>query len=95
VGLILSLAHFLDECSVQRTLDTVVERDFGDDSPFYIRMGAAWLFAEALCRHYDTALPYIRERRLSRWINNKAIQKARESFRIAPELKDYLNTLKF
>ena len=95
VGLILSLAHFLDECSVQRTLDTVVERNFGDDSPFYIRMGAAWLFAEALCRQYDVALPFILERRLSRWINNKAIQKARESFRIAPELKDYLNTLKF
>ena len=91
VGLILSLAHFLDPDNLPRTLEYVAGRAYKDSDPYYIRMGAAWLFAEALCKQYDTALDYIREGRLSRWIHNKAIQKARESWRINHEQKQELS----
>ena len=94
VGLILSLAHYLDEVNLHRTLDTVVERAFQDEDPYYIRMGAAWLFAEALCKQYEAALPYIESGRLSRWIHNKSIQKARESYRISDGRKDELKSMK-
>jgi len=94
VGLILALAHFLDPADLPRTLETVAVRGYGDEDPYYIRMGAAWLFAEGLCKDYDTALTYILDHRLSRWIHNKAIQKARESWRISDERKGYLQTLK-
>ena len=94
VGLIISLAHFLGPDCIKRTLDTVVERNYSDSDPYYIRMGAAWLFAEALVKQYDIALPYILNHRLSPWIHNKSIQKARESFRISPDAKSYLNSLK-
>ena len=43
---------------------------------------------------FAKALPYIEGRRLDAWTHNKAIQKARESYRISPEQKAYLNTLK-
>ena len=94
VGLILSLAHLLDKDHVVRTLDAIANRQYVDSDPYYIRMGAAWLFAEALVKQYDIALPYILDHRLSPWIHNKSIQKARESFRISPETKTYLNSLK-
>lgn len=94
VGLILALAHYLDGKHLAVTIETVVSRGYRDDDPYYIRMGAAWLMAEALCRGYEITLPYIQERRLSRWIHNKSIQKARESWRISPEQKAFLNTLK-
>ena len=94
VGLILALAHFLDDSYIAQTLGTVSARQYRDDDPYYIRIGAAWLFAEALCKQYEIALPFIREHRLSPWIHNKAIQKARESRRITPERKAFLNTLK-
>ena len=95
VGLVLALAHFLDPAHIVRTLDAVDVRGYRDEDPYYIRMAAAWLFAEALCRQYNIALPYIENRRLSRWIHNKAIQKARESWRITPEQKASLNDLKY
>ncbi len=95
VGLILSLAHFLDGNNLKRTLETVATRNYKDEDPFYIRMAASWLFAEALSKQYDTALPYLECRRLSRWIHNKAIQKARESRRVPVDRKEYLNTLKY
>lgn len=94
VGLILSLAHFLDAENVRNTLETVAERKYQDSDPYYIRMGAAWLFAEALCKQYELGLQYIRGHRLSRWIHNKSIQKARESWRISDGQKQYLQSLK-
>jgi len=95
VGLILALAHYLDKPNHQRTLDLVIQRNYPDSAPYYIRMGAAWLMAEGLCKQYDSTLPYLQQRRLSRWIHNKSIQKARESFRVPEERKDYLQTLKY
>ncbi|MCI7509603.1 MAG: hypothetical protein MSA69_06745 [Prevotella sp.] len=42
----------------------------------------------------DQAIPYIEQRRLAPWTHNKTIQKAIESYRITPEQKEYLRTLK-
>ena len=48
----------------------------------------------ALAKQYDAALPYLENRTLAPWVHNKTIQKARESYRITPEQKEYLKTLK-
>ncbi|MBQ8026038.1 MAG: DNA alkylation repair protein [Oscillospiraceae bacterium] len=61
---------------------------------YYIRMMQAWYFATALAKQYDSALPYLEQGRLDKWVHNKTITKARESFRITPEQKAYLKTLK-
>lgn len=61
---------------------------------YYVNMAIAWFFAEGLVKHYDQTLPYLLNHRLSPWIHNKAIQKARESNRISPEQKQYLQTLR-
>lgn len=61
---------------------------------YYVRMGAAWYMATALTRQYDAAVCIIEERRLDSWTHNKAIRKAVESYRIPPERKAYLRTLK-
>jgi hypothetical protein len=61
---------------------------------FYIKMAQAWFFATALTEFYDLALPYIQNNTLDAWTHNKSIQKARESFRITNDKKEYLNTLK-
>ena len=61
---------------------------------YYINMMIAWYFATALAKQYDAILPYIEEKRLDKWTHNKAIQKSVESFRITPDQKEYLKTLK-
>lgn len=62
---------------------------------YYINMMTAWYFATALAKQYDAILPYIEEKKLDKWTHNKAIQKSVESFRITPEQKAYLKTLKY
>ena len=54
---------------------------------YYIRMAQAWFFCTALCKQYETALPYLTQRRLDTWVHNKTIQKCVESFRLTEETK--------
>ena len=61
---------------------------------YYINMMIAWYFATALAKQYGAVLPYLEKRRLAIWTHNKAIQKSLESYRITPEQKVYLRTLK-
>ena len=61
---------------------------------YYVKMMVAWFFATALAKQWDQAIPYIEQNRLAVWTHNKTIQKAIESYRITPEQKEYLRTLK-
>lgn len=61
---------------------------------YYVNMMIAWYFATALAKQYENTLPYIEEKKLDTWTHNKTIQKAIESYRITPEQKEYLRSLK-
>ncbi len=61
---------------------------------YYIKMMQAWYFATALAKRYDDIIPYLEQNRSDSDTHNKAIQKAVESYRITPEQKAYLRTLK-
>lgn len=61
---------------------------------YYVQMMVAWYFAEALVKQSQAAIPYLTEHRLSRWTHNKTIQKAVESYRISPEQKIFLRSLR-
>lgn len=61
---------------------------------YYIKMMMAWYFATALAKQYDAVIPYIENNRLDADTHNKTIRKAIESFRITPEQKAYLRTLR-
>lgn len=61
---------------------------------YYVNMMRAWYFATALAKQYDSIIPFLEEKELDVWTHNKTIQKAIESYRITPEQKNYLRTLK-
>nr|MCR5128034.1 DNA alkylation repair protein [Lachnospiraceae bacterium] len=61
---------------------------------YYVNMMIAWYFATALAKQYNAILPYLEEQKLDTWTHNKAIQKSVESYRITPEQKEYLKSLK-
>ena len=61
---------------------------------YYVNMMVAWFFATALAKQWDKTISYIEENRLGQWVHNKTIQKARESYRITEEQKEYLKSLK-
>jgi len=90
-GVGMLMEHFLDE-DYYISYPEMVSELRSDE--YYINMMIAWYFATALAKQYDTILPFIEERRLDIWTHNKAIQKSVESYRITPEQKEYLKSLK-
>ena len=57
-------------------------------------MMAAWYFATALAKQFDSIVPYLEDKKLDQTVHGKTIQKAVESYRITPEQKEYLKSLK-
>ena len=85
------MEHFLDE-DFDIQYPEMVAKIRSDE--YYINMMIAWYFATALAKQYDAILPFIEEKKLDKWTHNKAIQKSVESYRITPEQKEYLKTIK-
>jgi 3-methyladenine DNA glycosylase AlkD len=90
-GIGMLMEHFLDEDYDKKYLKKVAAVH---SEEYYVNMMSAWYFATALAKQYDDALSYIEGHKLDVWTHNKAIQKAVESYRITPEQKAYLKTLK-
>lgn len=90
-GVGMLMQHYLDEAFREEYPELVAGIR---SEEYYVNMMIAWYFATALAKQYEKILPYIKEQRLEEWTHNKAIQKACESFRITPEQKNYLKTLK-
>lgn len=90
-GILMLMTHYLDKDFQEEYLAIVagVDRD-----EYYIRMMIAWYFATALAKQWDAAVVYLRDKRMDPWVHNKIIQKAIESYRITPEQKAYLRTLR-
>ena len=61
---------------------------------YYVSMAVAWLISFCLIKEYDRTLPLIESGDIQKWIHNKSIQKACESYRVSADKKAYLKTLK-
>ena len=90
-GIEMLMTYFLDKDFDPTYLKKVAVIRHED---YYVKMMVAWYFATALAKQYDATLPFIQGQKLEPWTHNKAIQKAIESYRITPEQKTYLKTLK-
>ena len=90
-GMEMLMNHFLEEDFREEYLALVASVR---SEEYYVRMMQAWYFATALAKQYEAAVTYLEQRRLGAWVHNKTIQKARESFRVSQEQKEYLKSLK-
>ena len=57
-------------------------------------MAKAWYFSMALEKQYDSTIKLIEEKSMDKFVQNKSIQKARESYKIDDETKKYLLNFK-
>jgi len=90
-GMSMLMTHFLDGDFKPEYLSWVAKVK---SEEYYVNMMQAWYFATALSKQWDAAVTFLQENRLPKWVHNKTIQKAIESFRITQARKEYLRTLK-
>ena len=65
-----------------------------ESDEYYINMMISWYFATALAKQWNDAIKYFEKPCMQKFCHNKSLQKAIESYRITPEQKKYLRTLK-
>lgn len=65
-----------------------------DGTQYYVSMAASWLIAETAVKYYGKTLEFLQSGVLERNIQNGAIKKARESFRLTDAQKAQLNAFK-
>ncbi len=90
-GIEMLMSHYLDEDFKIEYLDIVSKIR---SKEYYVNMMIAWFFATALAKQWESAISYIENDSLDKWVHNKTIQKAIESYRITDKQKEYLKTLK-
>lgn len=89
IGLLLS--NFLDKEFKEEMLELIA---WIRSDEYYVQMMQAWYFATALAKQEKHTLTLIKQKKLSQFVQNKTIQKARESRRISEKLKEELKTYK-
>lgn len=60
------------------------------DERYYVQMGAAWAIAEMFIKQREPTLAFLASKRVAKFIQNKAISKIRDSFRVSKAEKDAL-----
>ena len=90
-GIGMLMSHFLDEDFNKEYLKLPAGIK---SKEYYVNMMLAWFFATALAKQWESTLPLFEEEKLDVWVHNKAIQKAKESYRIDADKKAYLSSLK-
>lgn len=90
-GLKMLMTHFLGDDFKKEYLE--IPFSIKTDE-YYLQMMIAWVFATALSKQWEETIKVLTEKKLETFIQNKTIQKARESRRITKEQKEFLKRLK-
>ncbi|MDL2251579.1 DNA alkylation repair protein [Odoribacter sp. OttesenSCG-928-J03] len=88
---IVLMDYYINETYIDSTLKHLTEVPQGQ---YYVDMAIAWALSVGLVKFYDKTLAVLEQKTFSKFVHNKAIQKARESYRITPEKKEFLNKMK-
>ena len=61
---------------------------------YYVQMAVAWLISICYIKYPVSTTKYIENNKLDNFTHNKAIQKIKDSYRVSPEDKKFLNKFK-
>ncbi len=90
-ALVMLMQYYLTEAYIDEVLSVFFSVDREE---YYIQMAQAWAIAEAFTKYRDKTLLLLQAQTLPPEVQNKAIQKCRDSFRITKEDKEKLKELK-
>lgn len=91
-----AVVMMMDYYLVDEYIDRVIEILSSLESDYYyVNMAVAWAISTAYVKYEDKVMAALKNKSLSVWVHNKAIQKICESYRVDRKAKEYLKTLKY
>ena len=91
IGLVIML-KMIDEKYIGGVLETC--RSLSAETHYYVNMANAWLVSECFVRQRDKTLKLIQSGELNKFVQNKAISKCRDSYRVTADDKELLKRYK-
>lgn len=92
------MQYFINDDYIDRVLEIFsgesTQASFPADSPYYVKMAQAWALSVCFVKYRNKTLELLSEKCMDPWVQNKAIQKCRESYRVSKEDKELLLTMK-
>lgn len=90
-AVVCTLAHFINEEYIEMIFDKFNQISH---EGYYVKMAVAWAVAECVAKFPKETIEFLKDNNLDEFTQNKAIQKARESFRVEQELKELIKAYK-
>lgn len=85
VGIVMILSHYMKD----ELIDTILlELSSIKNHAYYVDMAAAWLISVSLIKNYELSIEHLKKKYYTKFIQNKAISKYRESFKPDSILKE-------
>lgn len=84
-ALVALLDHFVNAEYIERILEDCEKMKH---SGYYAKMAAAWAISVCFVKFPEKTECFLKENQMDDWIQNKAIQKTRESYRVSKEKKE-------
>lgn len=90
-GIITFMRYFSGENYKEEYAEKIANINFDE---YYVRMMQGWYFATVLAKNYNEIIKYFEKDMLPEKVKTIAVRKACESFRVSPEQKEYLRSLR-
>ena len=90
VGYVMLLDYYVDD----EHIDSILSLCMKESSYYYVNMAISWLIAECFIKYRTKTLELLKSKKLSPFVQNKAISKIRDSYRVSDKDKNIVNKLK-
>lgn len=90
-GVVMLLNYYVDEDYIHQVLERL---DRIKHEGYYVKMAVAWAVSICFVKLPDITVDYLRSNSLDDFTYNKALQKITESYRVAPETKALIRSMK-
>ena len=91
VGIVILLNYYIDDEHIDICLNAI--KDLNDDS-FYVNMAISWLISLSFIRFRSKTLTLLKSKALPVFVQNKAISKIRDSYRVTGKDKELVKNLR-
>ncbi|MGG4393948.1 DNA alkylation repair protein [Paenibacillus thiaminolyticus] len=90
-GVVMLLNYYIDELYIHLVLERL---DRITHEGYYVKMAVAWAVSICFVKLPDITMDYLRSNSLDDFTYNKALQKITESYRVAPDTKALIRSMK-
>ena len=101
-GIVMMMQLFIEESSIHRLLAAYERVDLGKPcttctpacETYYVKMAMAWALSECYVKFPEQTLTFLQTASLDRFTYNKTLQKIIESYRVSPEQKETVRSMR-